>query len=65
MTVFPFRCDSCGFDVDIEGHVGQPPEPVGCLAFWSEWACVGTMRRVYTPLQASAFPGSHKLEYGR
>lgn len=60
---FPFRCDTCGFEIDREGRIGQPPDPVGCLAFYSEWACVGTMRRVYTPLVAPAFNGSHAAEY--
>ena len=43
--------------------MGQAPETLGCLAFYSEWACVGTSRRVSTPLVAPAFKGSHRAEY--
>ena len=63
MTPYRFRCDTCGFEGDLRYPMGEAPESTGCPALYSEWACPGTARRVYTPLSAPAFPGSHRAEY--
>ena len=63
MTPYLFKCDGCGFEAEALYPMGQAPETLGCLAFYSEWACVGTSRRVFTPLVAPAFKGSHRAEY--
>ena len=45
--------------------MGQAPDSLPCLAHYGEWPCEGWSRRVYTPLAAPAFPGSHKETYRR
>lgn len=62
---FAFRCDTCGFEGDVRYPMGEAPDQTGCPAMYSEWPCDGTARRVYTPLAASAFKGSHAQEYRR
>lgn len=65
MTGVPFlyRCDVCGFEAEARYPMGHAPESLPCMAQYGEWPCDGWSRRVYTPLAAPAFPGSHKAEY--
>lgn len=62
--VYLYRCESCGIDIEYRTSMGTAPETILCpKGDGCEVDDGGIARRVYTPLAAPAFPGSHAQEY--
>lgn len=59
MTPYTYRCSNCGADLERRYPMGEAPDSITCL----DTTCDGIARRVFTPLAAPAFPGSHKATY--